>query len=120
MNKCLRRMEIRSGLAAFAVILGCATSGRGDPAPSPAVPGWVVAEICRANSSRPKSATVPDWIMIDPSQIAIIANPADSPNGCVKITNPAGRGIWVVGSEASIALARNAAMAQRMTGSSAP
>lgn len=81
------------------------------PVHVPDVPAWVTVEPCGPDGRATKAA--PLFVLLDPSQLASISNPKESPVGCVRIVNGAGRGLFVVGTEEDIARRRNKALADR-------
>lgn len=75
------------------------------------IAGYVVLQQCTI-SGQPAKIAAP-FALVDPAQIALITHTPDSPEGCVKITTPAGRSIFAKGSESSIAALRQRAQLGR-------
>jgi len=77
-------------------------------APAPVeVPGFMTLRPCALSGRLPEGMAA--WVLLDPEQVAIISNPPSSPEGCVRVTNPAGRSLYFKGTERSLAEAKRKA-----------
>lgn len=70
--------------------------------PQPVICGFASFQVCGAS---PDNKSVGQWIVINPSILAVVGNPPESPPGCVRVTTVWGGKLYVWGTEATIAAA---------------